>query len=284
MTRKSPLWRPALPATARTDDCAFHGRRHHDAAAQSHPKHPTLENPTKLENTIAFVSGANRGIGLALVHVLLQGKTKKVYAAARDVSSLQRLASAHPSLVPVQLDITNPAQVATAAKHATDVTLLFNNAGVLSSGSLLDTPLDAIEKDLNTNALGTLAMSRAFAPALVANGGAMVNTLTVVSLASMPALGGYSASKAASSSMTQGLRGELGKKGVRVFAVFPGPIDTDMSKDITLPKTSAADTAKAIVDGVLAGTLDIFPDPMSKQIGATFASSPGEVAKMFAAM
>jgi short-subunit dehydrogenase len=84
--------------------------------------------------------------------------------------------------------------------------------------------------------------------------------------------------------MTQGLRGELGKKGVKVFAVFPGPIDTEMSKDITLPKTSAADTAAAIVDGVLAGTLDIFPDPMSRQIGSTFASSPGEVARMFAAM
>jgi short-subunit dehydrogenase len=156
---------------------------------------------------------------------------------------------------------------------------------VLASGSLLDTPLSAIEKDLTTNTLGTLAMSRAFAPALVANGeGALVNLLTVVSLASMPALGGYSASKAASWSMTQGLRGELGKKGVKVFAVFPGPIDTEMSKDITLPKTSAADTAKAIVEGVLAGALDIFPDPMSKQVGATFATNPGEVAKMFAAM
>jgi len=235
----------------------------------------------KLENTVAFVSGANRGIGLALVHVLLQGKAKKVYAAARDVKSLTRLAQEHRSLVPVQLDITNPAQVAAAAKQAGDVTLLINNAGVLASGSLLDTPLSAIEQDLTTNTLGTLAMSRAFAPALVANGeGALVNLLTVVSLASMPALGGYSASKAASWSMTQGLRGELGKKGVKVFAVFPGPIDTEMSKDITLPKTSAADTAKAIVEGVLAGALDIFPE----QVGATFASNPGEVAKMFAAM
>jgi short-subunit dehydrogenase len=245
----------------------------------------TWRTTMKLENTIAFVSGANRGIGLALIQVLLERKVKKVYAAARDTTSLERLAKEHRALVPVQLDITNATQVAAAAKQASDVTLLINNAGVLASGSLLDTPLAAIEKDLTTNALGTLSMSRAFAPALVANGeGALVNLLTVVSLASMPALGGYSASKAASWSMTQGLRGELGKKGVKVFGVFPGPIDTQMSKDITLPKTSAAETAKAIVDGVIAGTLDIYPDPMSKQVGAAFATSPAEVAKMFASM
>jgi short-subunit dehydrogenase len=100
----------------------------------------------------------------------------------------------------------------------------------------------------------------------------------------MPALGGYSASKAASYSMTQVLRSELGKKGVKVFAVFPGPIDTDMSKDLSLPKTSASATAEAIVDGLLAGTLDIFPDPMSQQVGAAFEKSPSEVARMFASM
>ena len=100
----------------------------------------------------------------------------------------------------------------------------------------------------------------------------------------MPALGGYSASKAAAWSMTQGLRGELGKKGVKVFAVFPGPIDTEMSKDITLPKTSPQATAKAIIEGLLQGTLDIFPDPMSQQVGASFAKSPGDLKRMFAAM
>lgn len=239
----------------------------------------------KFENTVAFVTGSNRGIGLALVRELLQRKAKKIYAAARDVQSLQPLAKAYPGvIVPVTLDITNAAQLAEAAARADDVTLLINNAGVLASGSLLDTPMSAIEQDLATNALGTLKVTRQFASTLVTHEGALVNVLTVVSLASMPTLGGYAASKAASYSMTQGVRGELVKKGVKVFAVFPGPIDTEMSKDISLPKTSPAETAKAIVDGLVAGTLDIYPDPMSKQVGATFDKSPAEVARMFAAL
>jgi NAD(P)-dependent dehydrogenase (short-subunit alcohol dehydrogenase family) len=238
----------------------------------------------KLENTVALVTGANRGIGRALVNALVERGTKKVYAAARDVKSLDPMLRAHPSVVPLRLDTTDAAQLAALVEQTRDVNLLINNAGVLASGSLLDTPMTAIEKDLGTNYLGTLNVIRALAPTLVTNKGALANLLTVVSLASMPALGGYSASKAAAWSMTQGLRGELGKKGVKVFGVFPGPIDTQMSKDITLPKTSAAETAKAIVDGVIAGTLDIYPDPMSKQVGAAFATSPAEVAKMFASM
>lgn len=239
----------------------------------------------KIENSVAFVTGANRGIGLSLVHALVQGKAKKVYAAARDLTSLQALAKAHPSVVPVQLDITHAEQLTAAVAKAADVTLLINNAGVLSSGSLLETPVGAIAQDFAVNTMGTLAVTRAFAPALARGAdSAVVNLLTVVSLASMPALGGYSASKAASWSMTQGLRSELGKKGVKVFAVFAGPIDTEMSKDITLPKTSPQATAAAILQGIEAGSLDIFPDPMSQQVSAAWEKSPAEVAKMFANM
>jgi short-subunit dehydrogenase len=239
----------------------------------------------KLDTTIAFVTGANRGIGLSLVQALVQGKVKKVYAAARELTALQALAKAHPTVVPVKLDITDAEQLRAAVAQAGDVTLLINNAGVLSSGSLLDTPVSAIAQDFAVNTMGTLAVTRAFAPTLQRSAdGAVVNLLTVVSLASMPALGGYSASKAASWSMTQGLRSELGKKGVKVHAVFAGPIDTEMSKDITLPKTSPQETAAAILEGVKAGTLDIFPDPMSKQISAAWEKSPAEVARMFANM
>jgi len=243
----------------------------------------------KLENAVILVTGANRGIGLSLVRALLQHKAKRIYAAARDATGLSSLvAQSSGRVVPLQLDITEPEQVAAkaaAAARAKDVTVLINNAGLLGSGSLLSSPLAAIKRDLDTNFMGTLGMTRAFAPALVANGqGAVVNLLTVVSLASMPGLGGYSASKAASWSMTQALRAELGKKGVQVFGVFPGPIDTEMSKDITLPKTSPDVTAENIVAALQADTLDVYPDPMSKQVGAAFEKSPSEVAQMFAAM
>jgi len=240
----------------------------------------------KLENAVILVTGANRGIGLSLVRALLQHKAKRIYAAARDATGLSSLvAQSSGRVVPLQLDITEPEQVAAAAARAKDVTVLINNAGLLGSGSLLSSPLAAIKRDLDTNFMGTLGMTRAFAPALVANGqGAVVNLLTVVSLASMPRLGGYSASKAASWSMTQALRAELGKKGVQVFGVFPGPIDTEMSKDITLPKTSPDVTAENIVAALQADTLDVYPDPMSKQVGAAFEKSPSEVAQMFAAM
>ena len=113
---------------------------------------------------------------------------------------------------------------------------------------------------------------------------AAVSEPTVVALAAMPALGGYSASKAAAWSATQALRARLGKQGLKVHAVFPGPVDTDMSKDITLPKTPPADVAKAILDGVEAGTDDIFPDAMAAQVGAAFAASPKKVEEMFASM
>jgi NAD(P)-dependent dehydrogenase (short-subunit alcohol dehydrogenase family) len=238
----------------------------------------------KLETTIPFVTGANRGIGRALVKSLVARGVKKLYAAARDPKSLDALVKAHPAIIPVQLDTTDARSIAAAAARATDISVLINNAGVLSSGSLLDSPMEAIQRDLDTNYLGTLAVTRVFAPTLVAQQGALVNLLTVVSLASMPGVGGYAASKAAAFSMTQGLRAELGKKGVRVFGVFPGPIDTDMAKEITLPKTSPEQTAEAIVAGLVAGTLDIFPDPMSQQVGAQFEKSPAAVASMFASL
>jgi NAD(P)-dependent dehydrogenase (short-subunit alcohol dehydrogenase family) len=239
----------------------------------------------QIEQTIALVTGANRGIGRALTLALVQAGIRKVYAAGRDPKQLETLvAQGEGKIVALTLDVTNPDQVAEAAKLASDVTLLVNNAGVLASGSALLSTMGQLERDLATNYFGALAVTRAFLPALERSHGGIVNILSVVSLAAMPALGGYSASKAAAWSMTQALRGELAARNVRVYAVFPGPIDTDMSREITLPKTSPEVVASAIVSGVASDQLDIFPDPMSQTIRETWSTSPEALTRQFASM
>lgn len=236
----------------------------------------------KIERSIALVTGANRGIGRSLVGALLAGGAAKVYAAARDPKKVD---ARDPRVVPLELDVTDADEVAAAAKAAGDVTLLVNNAGVLASFDLLTAPRADLERDLATNFFGTLAMARAFAPVVERNGGgAIANVLTVVSLASMPALGGYSAAKAASFSLTQALRASLRGKKIEVHAVFPGPIDTDMAKDIQLPKTSPDEAARAIVEGIARGDEDILPDPMARQVFAQWTRDPKSVERQFGAM
>lgn len=236
----------------------------------------------KIESSTALVTGASRGIGRSLVSALLAGGAKKVYAAARDLSKVE---ARDPRVVPLKLDITNADDVALAAKAAGDVTLLINNAGVLASFDLMTASRAELERDLGTNFFGTLAVTRAFVPLIEQNGGgAIANLLTVVSLASMPALGGYSAAKAAAFSLTQALRASLRAKKIDVHAVFPGPIDTDMAKDIQLPKTSPDEAARAIVEGIARGDEDILPDAMARQVFAQWTRDPKSVERQFGSM
>jgi NAD(P)-dependent dehydrogenase (short-subunit alcohol dehydrogenase family) len=232
----------------------------------------------QLDNTIAFITGANRGIGRALLDALLARGAKKIYASARAPQARY----SDPRVIPVTLDITDPVQVRAAAKAASDTRLLINNAGVLASLSVLTAEPAQLQKDLDVNVHGPLAVVREFAPHLIANQGAIANILSVVALANMPLVGGYSASKAAAWSITQALRGELGPKGVRVHAIFPGPVETEMSKDLQFPKTPAADVAKAILDALATDQLDIAPDPMSTAALETFLRDPAALARQFA--
>lgn len=230
-----------------------------------------------------LVTGANRGLGKALVEAAIARGAECVYAAARDVSSLETLARASEGrVVPLTLDLTSPESIASASSRVSALDLLINNAGVLAFGSVLEGRSEDFVRDMQVNYFGTLAVTRAFAPALISSRGGIVNVLTVVALSAMPALAGYSASKAAALSLTQASRAELAPQGVRVHAVFPGPVDTDMARDIQMPKTSPQDVARAIFEGIAAGDEDIYPDPMARQVGEQWVKAPKTVETMFA--
>jgi NAD(P)-dependent dehydrogenase (short-subunit alcohol dehydrogenase family) len=240
----------------------------------------------KIQDTTALVTGANRGIGKELVASLLGRGAKRVYAAARELVQLEGVVELDRArVVPIRMDIAKAQEVKAAAEKAHDVELLINNAGVAAFGSVLEGSLELITRDMGTNYFGTLNVLRAFVPVMErTGGGSIVNLLSVVALASMPALGGYSASKAALYSLTQALRAELAKKRIRVHAVFPGPVDTDMIRSIEMPKTSPSDVAVSLLDAVEADAEDIFPDPMSKQVQAAWVKEPKAIERQFGSM
>jgi NAD(P)-dependent dehydrogenase (short-subunit alcohol dehydrogenase family) len=224
-----------------------------------------------LTNKTILITGANRGIGAATVRELLKRDVGKIYAGARDVASLPDFGDAR--ITPLQIDITSEDSVAKAAATATDVDVLLNNAGTMAIGDWLSSPQQAIEADMTINYYGTLRVIRAFAPSLIDRGsGIIANVVSVVGLAPVPLLAGYSASKAALQSLTQALRANLADSGVTVIGIYPGPIDTDLAKDIPLDKATPEHAAANIVQGLEQGQTYIFPDPMAVHIGQLWAS------------
>jgi NAD(P)-dependent dehydrogenase (short-subunit alcohol dehydrogenase family) len=240
----------------------------------------------RLSGITALVTGANRGIGLALVQGLLERGAARVYAGARTVETLDSLvAAAGGRVIPIQLDVTSPEQIQHAAAVAGDVQLLINNAGVAAQfGGTFDDPrwVESARREYEVNVIGTLAVTQAFAPVLARNGGGgVVNLSSVVALATFPMALSYSASKAANHSLTQATRAMLRPRGTFVAGVYPGPIDTDMASQIELAKTPPAVAAAAILDGVEAGQEEIFPDVMARQLGDLFLRSPKELEQQF---
>lgn len=236
-----------------------------------------------LKNAVVLVTGANRGIGLALVEALSRRGVAKVYAAARNGNTHKNGADGSTRIVPLQLDVTNPQQAAAAARQASDVTVLINNAGVADYGSVLDVPEETLRRDLETNYFGALGLVRAFVPVIEKNGGgAIANVLSIVSFVSVPRLGAYTASKAAAWSMTQSIRGDLAARGISVHGVFPGPVDTDMARDFDMAKATPASVADAILDGLANGDEDIFPDAMAQQTYGTWRQDHKAVERQFA--
>jgi NAD(P)-dependent dehydrogenase (short-subunit alcohol dehydrogenase family) len=232
----------------------------------------------KISGSVALVTGANRGLGRAIARALVERGAGTVYAGARDPGTV-----IDPGLVPVKLDITDPADIAAAAARCGDVTLLVNNAGVYHPGSLLGpATLDDARHEMEINYFGTLALSRAFAPILGANGGgALVNVLSVLSHVSVPGMGSYAASKSAAWSLTNGVRLELAPQGTLVVGVHAGFIDTDMAAHVTQPKERPENVAARTLDAVEAGQPEVFVDEISRQVKAGLS---GELVDLYPAL
>lgn len=211
-------------------------------------------------NKTVLITGANRGIGRALVDEALRRGAKRVYAGTRTGVIEPR----DERVTPVTLDVTNLSQIQHAAQQIDTLDLLINNAGVAIPDDLVNS--DALEQHLEVNFLGMLKVTRAFLPILQRSKGAIVNNLSLVALAPLPLIPSYSISKAAAANMTQSLRALLVNRGVTVHAVFLGPIDTDMNRGFDIPKASTQSAARGIFDGLADGEEDIFPDPASQAI------------------
>jgi NAD(P)-dependent dehydrogenase (short-subunit alcohol dehydrogenase family) len=244
-----------------------------------------MESAMQIKNSVALVTGANRGIGRAFVDALLERGASRIYAAARDLASLDAVIRLDPKRIrTLKLDVTSTDDARAAAAQAKDLTLLINNAAVLSTGALTDIPVAAVRGDMETNFFGLLNVITAFVPVLERSEGAIVNILTLLSLASMPGVAAYNASKAAGWSLTQSFRADLGRRGIRVHGVFPGAVDTEMARSFEIPKTPAIDVARATLAGVEANEEDIYPDPMAQQMYAAWRQDHKAVERQFAAM
>jgi NAD(P)-dependent dehydrogenase (short-subunit alcohol dehydrogenase family) len=215
--------------------------------------------PTSIVNGTVLVTGANRGIGQALVEEALARGAKRVYACAR-----RPLAHPDRRVTSLVFDLTDVAQIRAAAAKVESLDVLVNNAGIAQYDDLSDP--SAIEQHLAVNLFGSYAVTQALLPLLTRSRGAIVNVLSTGALAAIPIIPAYSISKAAAFSMSQSLRALLAGQGVRVHAVMTGPTDTDMSRGLDVPKASPESVARAIFDGVESGQEEIFPDPMSASL------------------
>jgi len=226
----------------------------------------------KLQDATVFITGANRGLGLAFAHHALEHGARKVYAAARDPSAI-----ALPGVVPIALDVTNPSQVLAAAADCGDVTLVVNNAGIAGVKGLLDADSIAVtQRMMETNVYGLLRVSQAFAPVLAANGGgALLNVLSVSSWISSPVLAAYSVSKAAAWSVTNGLRNELRAQGTQVLGLHVGFIDTDLTRGFDAPKLAPGFVVARAFEALEHGDSEVAIDDWTQQIKRGLSDAPG---------
>lgn len=231
-----------------------------------------------ITGSIALVTGSNRGIGRGFVEQLLERGAAKVYATARRPELVDV-----PGVEVLPLDITDAASVAAAAAAAPDVTLLVNNAGISTSGSLLTDDLTSARRAVDTHLWGTLEMVRAFAPVIERNGGgAIVNVLSALSWFAAPGAGGYAAAKAAEWNMTNAVRLELADRGVVVQGLHLGAADTDMMADYDGPMTAPSEVARIALDGVERGAAEVLVDDWSRMVKASLAGDPEALYRQFA--
>ncbi len=216
-----------------------------------------------LEGKTVLVTGANRGLGETLVDEALRRGAARVYAASR-----QPLAHPDDRVTPVIMDVTDWAQIQRAVDSVESLDILINNAGISLPDDLSDRA--AFEQHFEVNVYGPVMVTQAFLPSLTQSRGRIVNVVSIGAFAAVPVLPAYSASKAAAFSVTQSLRGLLAGRGVKVHAVLPGPIDTDMVRDLPIPKTPPESVARAVFDGVENEEEEIFPDPLSEMLAESW--------------
>jgi NAD(P)-dependent dehydrogenase (short-subunit alcohol dehydrogenase family) len=225
-----------------------------------------------INNSVALVTGANRGLGRAFAQRLLERGARKVYATARRPETVDL-----PGVEVLALDVTDPASVRAAAQAAPDVTLLVNNAGITTNTNLVTGSLDTVRREMETNVFGGLAMIRELAPALAANGGgAIVNVLSAMSWFGTTGRGAYHLSKGAALAMTNSVRLELAEQGTLVTAVHLGLADTDMSAGWPVDKIAPSDLADAALDGVEAGSAEVLADQWSRDVKSRLTLTPEE--------
>ncbi|TWT74053.1 SDR family oxidoreductase [Allorhodopirellula solitaria] len=232
---------------------------------------------SSVENKTVLVTGANRGIGKKILEEAIERGAAKVYAAVRDTDSAAPLVKEHGDrVVPIRLDLDEPASITAAAETATDVDVVINNAGVLKQQAALDEgAIEALDFEINANVYGLMRVAQAFAPVLKARGGGVfVQINSVASVKTFPNMATYCASKAASYAITQGLRESLKEQHTHVVSVHPGPIQTDMGREAGFGDAAASPAlvANAIFDAIAAGDFLAWPDPMAEQVGAAYQS------------
>lgn len=228
-----------------------------------------------IAGSTALVTGANRGIGRRFVDQLLARGARKIYATARRPELID---TSDPRVTPLYLDLLDEKSIVSAAEAAQDVTLLVNNAGIATGANLMTDDLDTIREDLETHLFGTLRVIRAFAPALAAGGGgAVVNILSVLSWVATEGTGSYAVAKAAEWNMTNGVRLELAGQRTLVQGVHLGAADTDMMAGRDVPMIDPTDVARASLDGVEAGTIEVLVDAPSRFVKAALGGDPAEL-------
>lgn len=223
----------------------------------------------QIANSTVLITGANRGIGLAFAKAFIKRGARKVYAGARNPSKISL-----PGVTPVQLDVTSAADVQAAAQLAHDVTIVVNNAGIAKLGSFLADDAEALLRShLETNLLGVLRVSQAFAAVLARNGGgALLNVASIASWISSPMLASYAVSKSALWSLSNGLRNDLRAQGTQVVTLHMGFVDTDLTRGIDMPKATPETIVDRALSALEAGEQEVLADEMTQQVKKSLSS------------